>query len=421
MKIKQYQKKGAEFLAQNKHALLADEMGLGKTAQVVEACNNIYTEYILIICPASVKQHWKNEFDKWGSGFFSCQVMEGKKCIMNPYADITIVNYELLSSNDIFSQLLEIPWDILVCDEAHYLKSLTSIRSKRVLGKGGLVHQSVYKWMLTGTPIHNRPVDLFPILYVLAPDVLGKYNSYEAFVMQYCDGYYDAYTDLPIPNGASNELELSSKLKKFMLRRTLKEELPECDIQIISLNKNMKVEELEKNMSEESYFKPMAEMGALASLRQEIALAKLPQVISYIKDTLDVIGKVVIFAYHRNIIVDLKEKLKKFNPVIYYGGTTAKQKEKAKSIFINDQECKIFIGQLNAVGTGTDGLQEVCSHMIFAELDWVPFRQCIGRLKRKGQNKKVIAQILVTKDSLEEQILGSVNSKLKSIDKILGD
>ncbi len=423
MKLEKYQIEGAKFLAQNKHALLADDMGLGKTAQAIIGFGMTTKFNTLIICPASVKYHWENEFKKWARDCRSdeYEIMEGRKHYLHASSNIVIVNYELLLSDHVFYQLKSRTWDVLICDEAHYLKKLTSKRSKRVLGKDGLVHNAEYKWMLTGTPIENRPVDIYPMLYVLAHKTLGQYSSYEAFVMRYCDGYVDYYTGEPMPNGASNELELAKKLKGFMLRRTLEKELPETSVQTISLAKNVKIEALEKEMPEGSYYQPMAELGALASLRQEISIAKLPQAIEYIKDILQTVNKLVVFAYHRNIIDGLEKALVKYNPVKFYGGMTAQKKEMLKNTFIHTEGCRVFIGQLQAAGTGLDGLQEVCHHMVFVEIDWLPFKQCIGRLKRKGQKNKVIAQILVTKDSLEEQMLGSVKKKLKSINKILGD
>ena len=211
-----------------------------------------------------------------------------------------------------------------------------------------------------------------------------------------------------------------------MLRRTLKDKLPETITQVIPLEKNVRLLELEKRLRGEDeqnfFFKPMAELGALASLRQETALAKLPQCIQYIKDVLGVVDKVVVFAYHRSVINALDVTLKKFNPVKYYGGLNIRQKENAKSVFIKDSKCKVFIGQLDAAGTGVDGLQEACAYMIFVEIDWTPFRQCIHRLVRKGQkSKSVIVQIPICKGSIEERMYKSVNSKLRSIDKIMGD
>ena len=240
--------------------------------------------------------------------------------------------------------------------------------------------------------------------------------------MRYCDGYYDHISGLPMPNGATHEVELAEKLKGFMLRRTLKEQLPKEEIQMVKFKKNVVVSKLEEEMPENLYYKPMAELGALASLRQEVAKAKLPQCIEYIRDMSRVVDKLVVFAYHRSIINELAAALPKLFPVKFYGGLNAKQKEKAVNTFVKDKKCKLFVGQLKAAGVGVDGLQKVCSHVIFVEVDWVPFKQCIGRLKRKGQvADRVIVHLLVCKDSIEEQMLGTVYSKLSSIDKILGD
>lgn len=424
MKLQKYQIEGAQFLANNYHALLADDMGLGKTAQAIKACED--KENILVICPASVKYHWKNEFEKWADKF--SEVVEGRKFEINKYYNIIIVNYELLLSKYIFKQLKYREWDVLILDEGHYLKSLTSKRSKLVLGRDGLARNSTYKWVLTGTPIENNPIDLFPMLYVLAPTfdcrkpIAPYISSYEMYVMKYCNGYYDAYTDKPMPNGSSNELELKKQLSNFMLRRTLEKDLPDVLFQVISMKKNNKVNLLENRLSEEEYFKPMAELGALASVRQEIALAKLPQSIEYIKDMLKTVDKLVIFAYHRSVIQNLGKALNNFQPVLYYGGMHAKSKEKSKNNFINRKNCKIIIMQIKAGGTGLDGLQKVCHHMLFVEVDWIPFKQCIGRLKRKGQKAQtVIVQMLVTQDSIEQQILGSAREKVKTIKTILGD
>jgi|TARA_R100000656_G_scaffold33144_1_gene28497 SWI/SNF-related matrix-associated actin-dependent regulator 1 of chromatin subfamily A len=422
MKLEEYQITGANFLAENYHALLADEMGIGKTAQAIRACDFICARSILIICPASVKIHWQEEFRKWSLRKLFLSIIENGKSLVDEYAEVIIINYDLLQRDRIFNSLKARNWDVIILDEGHYLKTLTSKRSVKVLGSFGIARSAKYKWMLTGTPIENRPVDLFPLLYTLGRKHLGKYDSYESYVMHFCDGYYDHVSGKPMPNGATNELELRDMLKGFMLRRTLKDALPKADVQIIRMEKNIQINKLESECSFPSYFKPMAELGALASLRQEVALAKLPQCIQYIKDTLMIVDKLVVFAYHRSVINQLAEALGRYYPVKFFGGLTISQRENVKNYFVNDPKSKVFIGQLKAAGVGLDGLQKVAHQMIFVEVDWIPFRQCIGRLRRMGQEAdKVIVQLLVCKDSIEEQMLGTINSKLKSINKILGD
>ncbi len=165
--------------------------------------------------------------------------------------------------------------------------------------------------------------------------------------MYFCDGYYDLHTGEPRAHGSSNEKELAASLDGFMLRRTLENELPETTVQVVRLKKEIKLEKLESKIpdQEDFMFKPMDELGALASIRQEIALAKMQQCVNYIKDTLNTVDKVVVFAYHRAVISGVADKLKRFKPVKFYGGLTSKQREEAKDKFINDPKCKVFIGQ----------------------------------------------------------------------------
>jgi SWI/SNF-related matrix-associated actin-dependent regulator of chromatin subfamily A-like protein 1 len=440
MILEQYQVEGALFLVQRKRALLADVMGLGKTAQATYACDLLQARKILVVCPASVKYHWKNEFKTWSRYDRQIEIVKNGKHVFleesyefleESYeflkkSQVVIINYELLLNDRIFKSLREQNWDILICDEAHYLKALTSKRTKKILGSFGLAKRAEHIWMLTGTPVENRPVDLFPMLFVLSRSSLGKYNTYEKYVMHFCDGYYDQATGLPTPHGASNEKELNKALDDFMLRRTLEDNLPKTDVQVIRLSKTATMANLEEEIPQENvndfFEKPIHELGALASLRQEIALSKMGAAIEYIKDTLKVLDKVVIFAYHRAVISMLEKELSSYKPVIYMGGLTAEKREEVRNHFITEKRCRVIIGQLKAAGTGLDGLQKVCHHMIFVEIDWVPFKQCIGRLKRMGQKKdKVIVQILVCEDSMEEAMLRTVKSKLKSINTILGD
>ena len=174
MKLENYQITGAKFLENNYHALLGDDMGLGKTAQAIRACDFVTSNITLVICPASVKYHWENEFKKWSLITRKVEVVENGKHKFSNTSNVIIVNYDLILRIRIFEYLNKFNWDVVICDEAHYLKTLTSRRSKLILGRFGLIKNAKYKWMLTGTPIENRPIDLFPMLYVLGRKYLDK-------------------------------------------------------------------------------------------------------------------------------------------------------------------------------------------------------------------------------------------------------
>lgn len=92
-------------------------------------------------------------------------------------------------------------------------------RTKAVLIRGGVASRCVYKWCMTGTPILNRPIELYPILKAMIPEALIPYDSYEKFALRFCGAYYDGFR--MVVNGSSNETELHMRLKQggFMLRR----------------------------------------------------------------------------------------------------------------------------------------------------------------------------------------------------------
>jgi len=215
-KLYDFQLKGAQFLYERRSALLADDMGLGKTIQAIVAADMIKAKRILVVCPASVKINWEREFKKWQYINRKTHII-GKTREFLPVTDIYIVNYHIVSHSNIFNQLKNIKFDLLICDEAHYLKGIKSQRTKAILGTKGIVHNCEYKWMLTGTPLLNRPIELYPMLKVLASERMKPYDKYISYCYRYCGARYDNFGFNT--NGASHLEELNKRLKPFMLRR----------------------------------------------------------------------------------------------------------------------------------------------------------------------------------------------------------
>ena len=107
--------------------------------------------------------------------------------------------------------------------------------------------------------------------------------------------------------------------------------------------------------------------------------------------------------------------------VIMDGSLTAKQKEEAKHRFVTDPECRLLIGNILSVGVGTDGLQKVCSNMMYAELDWSPanMRQCTARLDRNGQTEPVSVYYMVVLNSVEEHLARTLDRKSEILSKTI--
>lgn len=419
------------------HKLLADDMGLGKTIQVIGAMNAIDAHHTVIICPATVKIHWARKIAEWTNQPQSIFIIKTGKCEIPPGATVIIVNYELLLRDKIFKQLVARgqgkTFDAVVMDEAHYLKGLSTKRTRRILGKGSFLHSARYKWALTGTPVMNRPAELYPLLYSLAPECIAPHVSWDAYGTYFCNGHRDKkcrkcganwkVEDDNCPrcgaksaseygfntNGHSHTSELAERLRPFMLRRKKEDvldQLPEKVESIIELDVPPP---------------PGVETEPIATARRLLALAKITQTVKFVDDLMADVEKVVVFAYHRDVIEQLAEALGEYSPVIIYGGMTADQKQVSIDGFITNPSIRVVVAQLVAGGTGVDGLQGVCNHAVCVELDWSPgvMDQAIDRLRRIGQRDTVFVYYLSVPDSLDTQMDRTLEYKRHVINQIV--
>lgn len=425
--LEPFQREGVAFQTSRYRSLLADDMGLGKTVQSIASFNRLKARKILVICLSSVKYQWQTMIEEGAELDYSIQIVNTRSDIINPKTDIVIVNYELILGDYIFKQLKRLKYAVGVCDEAHYLQTLSSQRSKRILGRGGLLENCVYKFMLSGTPMAGRPIDLFPMLYTLANEALAPYNTYETYAKHFCGAYSDGYGGL-LAKGATNLPDLRERMKGFMLRRTDVGNLPEVSYDLIPFAPNQDVKStmnIEHTLTDEaiSRYSHLNSLGDMASLRQMVAVAKLPECVQFIKDTLVTGGKLVVFYYHRKVGDILQKELDSYGVVRIQGGGHPKSKDIAKGVFINNEKKRVCLAQLQAAGESIDGLQKVCSHGIFVESSWIPkdILQAVGRLRRKGGlDKPVLAQFLAAAGTIEYQILNSMIKKRQIIKEVIG-
>jgi len=208
-----FQKIGIAFLINNQHALLADEMGLGKTIQAIGGINELKAKSVLIVCPASLKLNWQAELAIWLEESLKVYIVEKRSAIIPKDADIIIVNYDIIDHSNIHYQLRDREYDIVICDEAHYMKNMKAARTKAMLNSKGLIRKGKYKWLLTGTPVLNRPMELFAILRVLAAQHLEPYTSWTRYAYKFCGAFHDQWGFNT--RGASNLDELNRRLKPF--------------------------------------------------------------------------------------------------------------------------------------------------------------------------------------------------------------
>lgn len=417
--LHEYQFRGTAFLAGRARALLADEPGLGKTLQAIAAAEAVKAKRILVVCPASVRLNWAQEIHEC-LGHFDA----GRWRIVSYNSAVKLAR---TPGPDDF--------DLCILDEAHFLKTRDSQRTQAVLGnKKGIARHARRIWALTGTPVLNRPVELYPLLKVLAVECIRPFDTYSAFANRWCGAFWDGY-GLNV-RGASHIDDLAQRLKPFMLRRTKVEvlsELPEKIITRVPVDAALAdleaVTRAEEEISgREALLSAAAErfsqLGDMSTLLRLTGEAKVPAAVQFVDDLLESEPKVVVFARHRNVIAQLQRDLSNrgYGCAVYQGGMSDTDKSRALTLFEKDPNYRVFIGNIQAAGTGINGLQRAASAVVFAELSWTPgeMSQAIDRVHRIGQERSAVnVHLLHIPGTLESAILGVHNAKNSVIERLM--
>jgi len=426
LELRDYQREGVEHLKSRQRVLLLDEMGTGKSAQSIVAFSELGAKRVLIICPPATKYQWEIECHKWSTRKYKTQVLTTRLDSIAEDCQIIICPYSLLSSPMMIDQLLSTRWTVTIIDEIHYCKNTKANRTKVVLGgrKKGIVQNSVHVWGLTGTPMTNAPIDLWPIFRSMGrehlPDKASDYNGYTRVFCKRRKNHFGWHV-----SGSANLHILHNSLFRtgFALRRTKEDVLTELPaktyrltpMEMGEMNAEIKWgDKLRKADLKKSNLGLPA--GELAEARKDLAHDKMDAVIEYVNV---IQHPVVIFGWHREFIEKMADEL---GGVMYYGEMTPKKKEEAKKAFLEGRS-KYFIANIESAGTGLDGLQHVSSHCVFAEIPWTyaQIAQATDRLHRMGQKDPVIADLIVVKGGVESYILNTVLKKEQRESELLLD
>lgn len=480
-----YQKAGIYYAVRMGNALIADEPGLGKTIQAIGTSNAVpEARRILIIAPASLKINWQREWQKWCTKGLRVDRISGGKPddwprpvddTGQPRAlEVVVMNFDLVEQHH--ARLTEQAWDMLIVDEAHALKTRDTKRTKAILGHGtGRNHTpgiaAKRTLLLTGTPILNRPAEIFSLANALDPDFFSDAFQFER---RYCNGRKTDYGwDA---RGASNLPELQRELRsRIMVRRQKSQvlkDLPPKTRQLIELDHpafaraNGHFAKLEQSAQtiKDCFAKrdalnaridatPATDTDALAryaqqvrqlerearvaffqmsEVRKETALMKVPQVMDLIKTTLDN-GKLILFCHHAEVVEAYTDALnqhfrkqagKRGTPktmATVTGKTPNDQRQLEADRFQEDPDCQVFIGTIQAAGTGLTLTS--ASAVLFAELDWVPgnMSQAEDRAHRIGQLDHVLVYHAVVEGTLDALMVRRLIEKQAVIDSALDD
>ncbi len=435
-----YQVQGTGFLAGNGRALLADDMGLGKTLQAISAAvwlkthENIRT--VMIICPASLKQQWAREIAKFTD--LQCQIVQGpppKRGVQyRREKTFFVINYELLLRDlSMINETLQ-P-DLIILDEAQRIKNWRT----KIAAAVKLI-PTRYAFVLTGTPLENRLEDLYSLMQVVNPKILGPLWRYMVdFHVTDERGKVLGYRNLSL---------LRKRLAPVMLRRDrsiVSDQLPERIVQRLDVPMTAKQREIHDDaMAKAGQLATIAKRRPLTPTEQNRLIAALQQArmacnaaglvdketkgspkIDEMADLLDEICiqsglKAVVFSCWELMTQMIEKRLRKMGLgyVRLHGGVPTAKRGELMDRFRDDDAVQVFIST-DAGGVGLN-LQSG-SALINMDVPWNPavLEQRNARIHRLGQKRSVQIITLVAAAAYEEQVLSLVNTKQHLFDNVV--
>lgn len=424
MELFEYQKQGIEFLVSKHGGMLLDEQGLGKTIQALKACEKVDPQVLVIVCPAIMRGTWSHHVANL--------IPNSIQTIINSYEwYVNLANYKSLLKSIKGKKVA------VIVDEAHYIKTPTSKRTKTVQHLLSL-DNIVFKVLLTGTPVTRDVDDLYTQLKVFYPSFCKSIFEYRKKYMRCIHSYFgDVY------KGFKNEYsrqEIIKYLKSCSLRRTKKSaglNLPSIVRQpvYIDINKTVAKKSLEilnyatkviNGVDDYTLYKTdlAEEASHIASIRKALGVAKVPQVLQYIEHLLQSgTQKLIVFGVHIDVVnliyESLKEKYKEIKTHRIIGATTSTQREKIIKEFQELETPQILVANMIACGVGVTLTK---SHtVVFAELDFTPsnIMQAEARVHRITQEHIVNSIFMIANESLDAKILDLIKDKLKVIKDVL--
>jgi len=437
-KLLNFQKMGLDFLLKSSgNALLADDMGLGKTVQTLAyIASEKQSLPAVVVAPLVTLTNWQREIERFMKKKSKngrivehdvptiTSIRSGKQKELGDY-DFYLINYELLYKRQIDLSKLKI--HTLVCDEVQHLRSKTTKKYNAVKKLAGM--KSVkYRVGLSGTPTYNHGSEIWSIVDILKPGLLGSFK-------EFCE--YFCYQDergkaIVVPSkrdGLRHVLQ-----RDVMLRRKKSDVLKELKDKVRyketidadetyyknELNKIWSKLEEEQKHAETEFSKVASYQRAIQSERQAAGVAKLHHVIDFVKNIMEIEESVVVFCHHKSIHKLLHESLQEFNPAAIIGGQTDKIRQENIDNFQNGDTKLIIVG-LRAGNLGINLTR--AKYVIFAELDWSPaiHRQAEDRLHRIGQKNTVFAYYLIGKRTLDEHVANILVDKSYEIDAIMDE
>jgi hypothetical protein len=404
---------------------LADGVVVHNCGKTVEALSwLVYANRFpaLIVVNAPTKLQWQSAYYRWVGSVPGYKprvaVLQGKTPYMLEPGVSYIINWDILS--DWEEELTGLGFKLLIGDEVQAIGNPSSQRSRAFMRLARKIPDVIG---MSGTPAMSKPAQFWPLLNIMDPE---RFKSQRSYLYRYCAPKHNGFS-LTF-NGASNVKELHALFVGCMLRRTKAEvmtDLPRKVMEVVPLEVDAKAFQ-DYKMAEAVAFtqdgtseKEMRERVA-GLLRTAYAL-KEKNLLQWVRDFLDSGRKLLLFAWHRDVVDLLFSTLRDFHPAKIYGGMNQAEREDARRRFIEDVDCRVMVANIQSGGVGIDGFQDVCSDVAFAEFSHTPnaHRQAEDRLHRSGQKSSVTSYYLVAPGTVDMDAVEVLDDRAKMLDGVL--
>ncbi len=427
--------------------LLADEPGLGKTAQALLAAQAADAFPLLAIVPNVVKTNWAREASIWTPNR-QVTVIHGDGDDVNGFADIIVVNYEILDRH--VGWLGEFGFGTMVVDEAHFIKNKQSQRSQNVLHLSEKIRARTARPLLlalTGTPLINDIEDFHAIWEYLGwiddKKPLAKLmDKLEETGLTPADpGFYpaarnsvvemgivrrrkvDVAADIPARRIADLPVELDDEIGRSIRqaeRELARRLLERYDMALATRRTGSVIEGIDHELvrrvatwEREDTTTTTKDGDNVFTMLRRIGQAKAGLAADYAAQLARNVGKVVFFAKHVDVM-DLAGDTFAKRGIRYSeirGDQTPKAREEAIRAFQEDPEVQIIVCSLMAAGVGIN--LQISSNVVLAELSWTDAEQtqAIDRVHRIGQAEPVTAWRIIASQTIDTKIAELIDSK----------
>jgi SWI/SNF-related matrix-associated actin-dependent regulator 1 of chromatin subfamily A len=439
-----YQLTGVDYLAGRTRALLHDDMGLGKTIQVLLAFPR--KARAIIVCPKQVKGNWRKECRTWRPDL-TPEVLEGRDSFRwSDDGEVLITNYDILADKTAVCP----EGVIIVADEAHKTKTAKVKRTKRFRAAAKKVRDAGGKaWLLTGTPVLNRPGELWTVLQGvgLGHEAFGNYDNFlrmfngrrGVYGIEWGPlGDEDGYTDDDVFVKCRDEaVEALASVALGRRKVDVAKELPSKVFQELSIdvagkgltamNAFAKLADkqgfrfvgdsvLDKNGNEVTLAQLTGNkliFEAISSMRAAVASAKIPALLSLVEDYEENEEALVVFSAHRGPVDELGKR-------DGWATITGAQSAEKKTAIVEAFQA----GELKGVACTNAAIEGItltaASHMIFVDRFWTPGlnNQAQDRIHRIGQDRTCFYTDLVADHPVDRLVLDLLRVKEAHLETI---